>query len=51
MVELADHRNDELTRQVIDDASRLREVMRTVRPETARMTASTGPGKAGGDSN
>lgn len=34
MVELADHRNDELVRQVIEDARRLREVVRTVSPES-----------------
>ena len=37
MVELADQRGDELARQVIEDARRLREVVRTVRPEPARI--------------
>jgi hypothetical protein len=37
MVELADHRGDELARHVIDDARRLREVARTLRPEPARV--------------
>lgn len=36
MVELADLRGDELARGVIEDARRLREDMRTVRPEAAR---------------
>ena len=37
MVELANHRGDELTRRVIDDARRLRGVVRTLRPEAARV--------------
>ena len=38
MVELADHRGDELARVVIEDARRLREVVRNVCPEAARVT-------------
>ena len=34
MVELSDQRDDELVRKVIGDARRLREVVRTLRPET-----------------
>ena len=37
MVELADHRGDELARGVIEDARRLREVVRTLSPEAARV--------------
>lgn len=37
MVELADYGRDELARQVIEDARRLREAARTVRPEPARV--------------
>ncbi len=37
MVELADHRGDDLARGVIDDARRLREVARSLRPEAARV--------------
>ena len=33
MVELADHRGDELTRGVIEDARRLRELVRSLSPE------------------
>ena len=40
MVELADHSGDELARQVIEDARRLREVARTVGPEPARVAES-----------
>jgi hypothetical protein len=40
MVELADHRGDELARHVIEDARRLREVVRTVCPEPARIAES-----------
>jgi hypothetical protein len=40
MVELADHRGDELARQVVEDARRLREVVRTVCPEPARVAES-----------
>ena len=40
MVELADQRGDELARCVIEDARRLREVVRTVRPEPARVAES-----------
>jgi hypothetical protein len=36
MVELADHRGDELARAAINDARQLREVARTVYPEAAR---------------
>ena len=36
VVELADHRGDELARQVIEDARRLREVVRAICPEPAR---------------
>lgn len=38
MVELADHRGDELTRDVIEDARRLRAVVRSIRPEAGRVT-------------
>lgn len=37
MVELADHRGDELARGVIEDARRLREAARTLSPEAARV--------------
>jgi hypothetical protein len=40
MVELADHRGDVLTRHVIEDARRLREVVRAVGPELARVAES-----------
>jgi hypothetical protein len=40
MVELADQRGDELAGQVIEAARRLREVVRTVRPEPARVAES-----------
>ena len=40
MVELADHGGDELAKQVIEDARRLREVARTHRPEPARVAES-----------
>jgi hypothetical protein len=40
MVELADQRGDELARQVIEDARRLREVVRTLCPEPARVAGS-----------
>ena len=40
MVELADHRGDELAKQVIEDARRLREAARTVRPELAGVASS-----------
>ena len=43
MVELAEHRGDELVRQVIEDARRLREAARTVSPELASVAA---PGRA-----
>jgi hypothetical protein len=36
MVELADHRGDELSRAAINDARLLREVVRTICPEAAR---------------
>lgn len=36
MVELADHRGNEVARGAIEDARRLREVVRTVCPEAAR---------------
>ncbi|MDQ3802915.1 MAG: hypothetical protein M3416_03565 [Acidobacteriota bacterium] len=39
MVELADHRGDELARHVIEDARRLREAARTVCPEPACVAA------------
>lgn len=39
MVELADQRGDELARLVIEDARRLREVVRTASPEPARVAA------------
>jgi hypothetical protein len=35
MVELADHRGDELARGVIEDARRLRELVRSLLPEPA----------------
>jgi hypothetical protein len=38
MVELANHRGDELARGVIEDARRLREVVRRVCPEAVRAT-------------
>jgi len=37
MVELADQRSDELARHVIEDARKLRAVVRTVYPELARV--------------
>jgi hypothetical protein len=37
MVELADHRGDELARGAIEDAQRLREVVCTLCPEAARV--------------
>ena len=37
MVELADQRGDELVKQVIEDARRLRAIVRTTCPETARV--------------
>lgn len=37
MVELADHRGDELVRGVIDDARRLREVVRSLSPEAGQV--------------
>jgi len=40
MVELADHRGDELARHVIEDARRLRAAARTARPEPARVAES-----------
>ena len=40
MVELADHRGDELVGHVIEDARRLREVVRTICPEPARVAES-----------
>ena len=40
MLELADHRGDELGRQVIEDARRLRELARTVQPEPTRVAES-----------
>jgi len=40
MVELADHRGDELARHVIEDARKLREVVRTICPEPARVAES-----------
>jgi molybdopterin-biosynthesis enzyme MoeA-like protein len=40
MVELADQRGDRLARQVIEDARRLREAARTIRPEPARIAES-----------
>ena len=40
MVELADHGGDELVRQVIEDARRLRGFVRTVYPERARVAES-----------
>ena len=40
MVELADHGGDELTRQVIEDARRLRAAARTIRPEPASVAES-----------
>ena len=40
MVELADHRGDSLTIQVIEEARRLREAARTIHPESARVAAS-----------
>lgn len=40
MVELADHGGDELSRQVIEDARRLRGFVRTVYPERARVAES-----------
>ena len=36
MVELADHRGDELARGAVEDARKLREVLRTLYPEAAR---------------
>ena len=40
MVELADHRGDGLTMQVIEEARKLREAARTAHPELARVAAS-----------
>jgi hypothetical protein len=40
MVELADHRGDELARQVIEEARRLRGVVRAACPEPARVAES-----------
>jgi len=40
MVELADHRGDELARHVIEDARSLRALVRTVFPEPASVAAS-----------
>jgi hypothetical protein len=40
MIELADHRGDGLAKQVIDEARRLREVVRTIRPEPAHVAES-----------
>lgn len=40
MVELADHNGDGLARQVIEDARRLREAVRTICPEPARVAES-----------
>jgi hypothetical protein len=40
MVELADHREDGLAQQVIEDARRLREAARTIYPEPARVAES-----------
>jgi hypothetical protein len=37
MVELADHRSDELVKGVIEEARRLREVVRSLRPESDRV--------------
>src|SRR3954463_545465 len=37
MVELADQRGDTLARQVIEDARKLREVVRTLHPEPAHI--------------
>jgi hypothetical protein len=37
MVELADQRGDELARGVIEDARRLREVVRTIHPESLKV--------------
>ena len=37
MVELADQRGDALAKQVIEDARKLREVVRTLRPEPAHI--------------
>lgn len=42
MIELADHGGDELARQVIEDARRLREAVRTVCPEPARVAQAGG---------
>ena len=36
MVELADHRGDALARDAVEDARRLREVLRTLYPEATR---------------
>lgn len=38
MVELANHRGDELARDAIEDARRLREVVRTLCPESVLVT-------------
>jgi hypothetical protein len=38
MVELADHRGDDLARGAIEDARRLREVVRTLCPEAVLVT-------------
>jgi hypothetical protein len=39
MVELSDQRGDGLVRDVVEDARRLREVVRTLHPERARVSA------------
>ena len=39
MVELSDQRGDELARSVIDDARRLREVVRTIGPAADSVSA------------
>jgi hypothetical protein len=39
MLLLADHGGDELVRGALDDARRLREAARTLRPEPSRLTA------------
>ena len=38
MIELADHRGDDLARGAIEDARRLREVVRTLCPEAVLVT-------------
>jgi hypothetical protein len=37
MIELADHRGDRLVRAAIEDARRLRQVVRTIHPEADRV--------------